>query len=73
MEAVIHALNEKILALTMKIRESHPELSGFIEEMPVSVPNEKDPHVQVKQLQAYYNSLHNLLSKYELEHGEQHQ
>ncbi|MBH2003524.1 MAG: hypothetical protein I8H66_02440 [Sphingobacteriia bacterium] len=69
MEKLVHALNDRILSLTMRIRETYPELSKYIEEMPVSIPNEPDPHVQAKQLQVYYDSLKNILNKYAEGHG----
>ncbi len=60
-------LNAKILAITMTIKEKHPELSKFIEEMPVSIPDEIHPEITIKNLQAYYDSLNALLIKYMLE------
>ena len=56
--------NDKILKITMKINEEHPELSKYIEEMPVTIPNEKDPEVTLKNLRTYYGSLQALLNKY---------
>lgn len=69
MEKLIHALNERILSLTMRIKDNYPELMKYIDEMPVTVPNEPDPHVRAKQLQAYYDSLKNILNKYAQGHG----
>jgi hypothetical protein len=56
-------LNAKILALTMQIQEKHPELSKFLEEMPVTIPDESDPEINIKILKDYYESLNNLLKK----------
>jgi hypothetical protein len=61
-------LNAKILKITMMIREQHPELSKYLEEMPVTMPDEKHPEITVVNLMAYYDSLKSLLNKYELEH-----
>jgi len=56
-------LNRKILELTMQIQEKHPELSKFLEEMPVTIPNKEKPEINIKNLKEYYDSLNNLLKK----------
>lgn len=62
-------LNADILKITMTIRDNYPELSKYISEMPVTVPDESNPHVNVKNLQDYYDSLNNILKKYALNHS----
>ncbi len=57
-------LNAKILEITMQIQENHPELSKLLDEMPVTIPNEGNPEIKVKNLKEYYLSLTNLLKKY---------
>jgi len=57
-------LNLCILKLTMKIKDQFPALSKFIEEMPVTVPDAKDPEINIKNLKAYYDSLNMMLNKY---------
>jgi len=64
-------LSGKILKLSMKIKEQHPELSKYIEEMTVTIPDEKNPEITVDNLHAYYQSLNVLLKKYILEHADQ--
>ena len=61
-------LNSKILKVTMTIKDRFPELVGFLEEMPETIPDEKDPEITLKNLSAYYESLNSMLSKYKLEH-----
>ncbi len=61
-------LNEKILAITMLIEEKHPELSKFLLEMPVTIPDVNHPKVDDEMLQNYYQSLCDLLTEYEIEH-----
>lgn len=63
-------LNSKILKITLKIKDLYPELSKYIEEMPVTIPDEKKPEITLKNLKAYYDSLDAVLSKYLLEHPE---
>ncbi len=58
-------LNEKILHITAKIRKNHPELLKYLEEMTITLPDEKDPEVTLKLLKAHYNSLVNMLNEYE--------
>ncbi len=60
--------NEKILKITMRIEDQYPELSKYLEEMPVAIPDEKNPEISVETLKNYYNSLRALLSKYIQEH-----
>lgn len=62
------SLNSKILEITMKIKNEHPELSKYLEEMPVTIPDEKNPEITTKNLKTYYDSLNVLLNKYILEH-----
>jgi hypothetical protein len=61
-------LNAKILKITMTIKDKHPELSKYIEEMNATIPDEKNPEITLKNLNTYYDSLNALLSKYILEH-----
>ena len=61
-------LNEAILKMTMAIQKRFPELSKNIDEMPVNYSCRKGDEITTKELENYYNSLCNLLKKYELEH-----
>ncbi len=61
-------LNSKILKITMKIQEHYPELSQYLEEMPVTVPSDNDPEITLNQLQSYYESLNSLLNKYKVDY-----
>ena len=58
-------LNTDILKITMKIQETHPELSKYIIEMPVTIPNSSDPKITLNALKDYYNSLEAMLLKYD--------
>ncbi len=57
-------LNDNILKITMHINEHFPELSKYIGEMPVTIPDENEPAIRVRQLQEYYDSLESLVKKY---------
>jgi len=57
-------INAKILAITIQIQTKHPELSKLLEEMPVTIPNESNPEINMKVLTEYYESLKNILQKY---------
>lgn len=65
---IINNLNLRILKITQKIHDDHHELSKYLEEMPITIPDEKDPELNITTLQNYYESLNSLLTKYELEH-----
>ena len=36
-------LNEEILEMTMNIRNNYPELSKYLEEMTITLPDDKHP------------------------------
>jgi hypothetical protein len=57
-------LNAKILRITMTIKNQYPELSKYIEEMPITVPDEKNPEITLTNLNMYYDSLNSMLNKY---------
>lgn len=61
-------LNQKILKITMLIREHCPELSKFIEEMNETIPSQKKPEVTLENLKTYYESLQKMVDKYIIEH-----
>lgn len=63
-------MNAKILKITMTIKDKHPELSKYIEEMKVTIPDENNPEITLKNLKAYYDSLNKLLNTYILEHSD---
>lgn len=57
-------INAKILKITMTIKNQYPELSKYIEEMPITVPDEKNPKITLTNLNMYYDSLNSILNKY---------
>jgi len=58
-------LNEMILVKTNNIREEHPELLQYLNEMPLTIPYEENPTLTVKTLSSYYNSLVTLIQENE--------
>jgi hypothetical protein len=68
MNDTVHEWNELILKITMTINEKYPELSKYLLEMPVTIPDEDDPEITIKNLKQYYTSLKVILDKYILEH-----
>ena len=59
-------INADILKMTLKIKNEHPELIKYLNEMEVTLPVEANPEMTVKVLQEYYNSLESLLKKYDI-------
>lgn len=53
-----------ILKITMKIKIQYPELSIYISEMPVTIPNVENPKINCEVLKEYYDSLQILLKDY---------
>jgi CxxC motif-containing protein len=62
-------LNAAILKTTLIIQEKFPELSKYIEEMPITIPV-NNPEVTIKNLTNYNNSLENLIEKYAQNHSD---
>ena len=62
-----HELNDDIVMLTMKIQSEYPELIKYLDEMPVTIPDEKKPEITLRNLQAYHHSLLTLLEGYKKE------
>ena len=61
-------LNAGILKITMIIRDKYPELSKYMSEMTVTIPDVETPEINIKNLQEYYNSLAAILKKYAPSH-----
>ncbi len=61
-------LNSKILEITLQINDTHPELSKYIEELPITIPTIGNRSITAKNLASYYESLCSILNKYLLEH-----
>ena len=62
-------LNSDILKITMAIRDNYPELSKYLNEMPVTIPVSNNPEINLKNLQDYFNSLNALFRKYVINHN----
>jgi len=57
-------LNLKIMQVTTEIKDHYPELTKFLEEMPVTIPDENDMEITLKSLKSYYDSLNSILNDY---------
>ncbi len=57
-------LNDAILKITLKIQNDYPELSKYLSEIPVTIPNISNPEINNKVLNNYYESLENIVEKY---------
>jgi 3-oxoadipate enol-lactonase len=67
-DQIIKDLNSKIMEITIIIKDKYPELLKYLNEMPITIPSEKNPEITLKNLSAYYESLNTVLTKYKLEH-----
>ena len=63
-------INKDIIETTMVIDETFPELSKYIEEMPVTIPNTNEPEINETNLKDYQSSLDALLNKYAVNHNQ---
>jgi hypothetical protein len=60
-------INKDIMATTLEIQKYFPELSKYINEMPVTIPNEINPEITAENLKDYSESLNALVTKYSKE------
>lgn len=58
-------LTARITQLTSLIQERYPELIPYINEIPVTMPNDPHPEVNHKILQDYYDSLSQIVRNHE--------
>jgi hypothetical protein len=63
-------LNADILKISLMIREKYPELSKYISEMPITIPDVESPEINVKILKDYYDSLEAIMKKYAQSHSD---
>jgi len=61
-------INCDILKITMTIEEQFPELSKYIDEMPVKFLDSDDAETTIKSLLSYYSSLFAVLKNYAFYH-----
>jgi hypothetical protein len=61
---LVQQTTEEIVAITMTIRDVHPELSKYLSEMDITLPDVANPVITQKVLQDYYNSLNAILKSY---------
>ena len=64
----IEETNQKILLRTLNIGANYPELSKYIEEMPITIPNLENPQITLQNLKEYYHSLNVLVINYASTH-----
>ena len=57
-------LNADILKITLMIREKYPELSKYVSEMPITIPDVESPEINAKILTDYYDSLEAIVENY---------
>jgi len=67
-DEIVKDLNSKILNMTLTIMDKYPELSKYLDEMPVTIPNTENPEITISNLKNYYESLNALMNKYKNEH-----
>jgi hypothetical protein len=57
-------ISKDIIATTLEIQKDYPELSKYILEMPVTIPNVANPEITTDNLKDYSESLNALVTKY---------
>lgn len=57
-------INAKIFKIIALIQTRHPELSKYLNELPVTIPVEDHPKINIKILKEYYESLEDILKNF---------
>jgi AAA15 family ATPase/GTPase len=57
-------INADILKITMTIKANYPELSKYLNEMQVTIPDVARPQMTNKILFEYYKSLESMITEY---------
>lgn len=57
-------ISNDITKLTLGIQEDFPELSKYISEMPITIPNMANPEITADNLKEYNDSLNELVTNY---------
>lgn len=64
----IQELLRKITAKTREIEDHYPELQKYLDELPITLPKDKnETPIEKSSLTAYLNSLQSLIDNYEKE------
>lgn len=60
----------EIMEITRDIEENYPELEKYLDERPLTLPNENDPEAKVdnEALKKYLSSLKAMVKKYKKSH-----
>ncbi|MDO7172133.1 hypothetical protein [Mariniflexile sp. AS56] len=58
----------EISKITLEIETSYPELYQFLDENPITIPNEGRLHIDDVSLEKYLEALRTVLEKYKEEH-----
>jgi hypothetical protein len=64
----VHEWNAKIIQIIEELNKSHPELLGFLDEIKTTLPDKKDPQINIAILKEYFNELLNLQNIKEITH-----
>ncbi len=59
---------QDIIRIIAKIRDEYPELSKYVEDMPVSLNQNNAPDKSPNNMQEYYESLEMLIKNYQETH-----
>ena len=63
-------LNEKIMVVINRIKNKHPELLKYLDEMPMTIPKENNPEINITILKEYYESLEKIEKEIDKSHLE---
>ena len=64
----MQAIVKEIVRLTSHIETMYPELYRYLDENPITIPSEANPHLDKETLASYLGDLKELLRHHQLTH-----
>ncbi|MBP93792.1 hypothetical protein SAMN04487989_101653 [Bizionia echini] len=58
----------EISTVTRDIETNYPEVYEHLDEIPMTIPDQQNPDIDVKDLENYLESLKDIIKKYKEEH-----
>ncbi|MEO9804956.1 MAG: hypothetical protein ABJF04_16990 [Reichenbachiella sp.] len=60
----LRELKQEINSLTLKMKQEYPELYAYLDENPITLPNNQNPDLGVSTYSEYLDSLKQLLKRH---------
>ncbi|MGJ5643032.1 hypothetical protein [Formosa sp. S-31] len=62
-------LLSEISQFMLMIENDYPEVYRYLDENPITIPNQEHPNVNIEELEGYLQGLKDILERYKAEEG----